>query len=151
MPFTDCLRHAIFQSVSIGSTTGFATSDFNEWPSFSRNILLLLMFIGGCSGSTAGGIKISRFIILVKAGWAELLRILHPHIVYSVKLGKKDIDPVIVANITRFFFLIYFCVRYFKRFDFLIRYIFNGIYWFDCCLHEQCRSCLWYCRSYYYL
>lgn len=108
MPFTDCLRHAIFQSVSIGSTTGFATSDFNEWPSFSRNILLLLMFIGGCSGSTAGGIKISRFIILVKAGWAELLRILHPHIVYSVKLGKKDIDPVIVANITRFFFLYIF-------------------------------------------
>lgn len=101
----DSLRHSIFQAVSIGSTTGFASTNFNEWPSFSRNIMLLLMFIGGCSGSTAGGIKVSRLVILLKAGWAELLRILHPHIVYSVKMGRKDVDPVIVGNITGFFFI----------------------------------------------
>lgn len=105
MNFGESLRHAFFQSVSIGSTTGFASSDFNEWPNFSRNVLLLLMFIGGCSGSTAGGIKISRMVILLKAGWAELLRTLHPRIIYSVKLGNKVIEPSVVGNITRFFFL----------------------------------------------
>lgn len=108
LSFSDSLRHSIFQAVSVGSTTGFASDDFNEWPSFSRNILLLLMFVGGCSGSTAGGIKISRLIILLKASWAELLRTLHPKIVYSVKMGSKDIDPLIIGNITRFFFLYIF-------------------------------------------
>lgn len=105
LPLSECLRHSVFQAISIGSTTGFASDDFNNWPSFSRSVLLMLMFIGGCSGSTAGGIKISRLIILFKAGWAELLRTLHPRIVYSVKMGDKDIDPVVVGNITRFFFL----------------------------------------------
>ena len=99
--FWQSLRHSFFQSVSIASTTGFASDDFN-------NLLLMLMFVGGCSGSTAGGIKISRMVILLKAGWAELLRTLHPNIVYSVKMGKRDIDPVIVGNITRFFFLYIF-------------------------------------------
>ena len=105
LDFGQALRHSFFQSVSIASTTGFASDDFNLWPSFSRYLLLMLMFVGGCSGSTAGGIKISRMVILLKAGWAELLRTLHPRIVYSVKMGKRDIDPVIVGNITRFFFL----------------------------------------------
>lgn len=105
MSWQECLRHSIFQSVSIGSTTGFASDDFSNWPSFSRNVLLILMFVGGCSGSTAGGLKISRLIILLKAGWVELLRTLHPRIVYSIKMGNKEIDPLIVGNITRFFFL----------------------------------------------
>lgn len=105
LDFDGSLRHSIFQAVSIGSTTGFASDNFNNWPSFSRYVLLLLMFIGGCSGSTAGGLKISRLVILCKASWAELLRILHPKIVYSVKMGNKVIDPIIVGNITRFFFL----------------------------------------------
>lgn len=65
-------RHALFQTVSIASTTGFASSDFNLWPDFSRYVLLLLMFVGGCSGSTAGGMKVSRFVILLKVTWAEL-------------------------------------------------------------------------------
>ena len=108
LDFGQALRHSFFQSVSIASTTGFASDDFNQWPSFSRYLLLMLMFVGGCSGSTAGGIKISRMVILLKAGWAELLRTLHPRIVYSVKMGKRDIDPVIVGNITRFFFLYIF-------------------------------------------
>lgn len=101
----DSFRYGIFQAVSIGSTTGFASDDFNSWPEFSRYVLLLLMFVGGCSGSTAGGIKISRIVILLKASWAELLRTLHPRIVYSIKMGNKVIDPEIIANITRFFFL----------------------------------------------
>lgn len=105
MSLGEAVRHSIFQAVSIGSTTGFASSDFNEWPSFSRMILFMLMFIGGCSGSTAGGIKITRLFVLLKAGWAELLRTLHPRIVYSIRMGEREIDPVIVGNITRFFFL----------------------------------------------
>ncbi|MDY6029425.1 MAG: TrkH family potassium uptake protein [Acidaminococcaceae bacterium] len=99
------LRHAFFQSVSIGSTTGFASQDYNAWPSFSRNILFLLMFVGGCSGSSAGGLKVIRLVILFKAAWAELLRILHPNVIYSVKMGKKVIEASIVGNITRFFFI----------------------------------------------
>lgn len=105
MSFSESVRHSIFQAVSIASTTGFASSDFNEWPSFSRAILLMLMFIGGCSGSTAGGIKITRLVVLLKAGWSELLRTLHPRIVYSIRMGEREIDPIIVGNITRFFFL----------------------------------------------
>ena len=87
MDFNGALRHSIFQAVSIGSTTGYASDDYNNWPSFSRSVLLMLMFIGGCSGSTAGGIKITRLVILLKAGWAELLRTLHPRIVYSIRIG----------------------------------------------------------------
>ncbi|WP_304158889.1 TrkH family potassium uptake protein [Phascolarctobacterium succinatutens] len=105
MDFNGALRHSIFQAVSIGSTTGYASDDYNNWPSFSRSVLLMLMFIGGCSGSTAGGIKITRLVILLKAGWAELLRTLHPRIVYSIRMGEREINPIIVGNITRFFFL----------------------------------------------
>ncbi len=98
-------RHGFFQAISIGSTTGFASDDFNKWPPFSRFILLLLMFIGGCSGSTAGGIKISRIAVLIKASWAELLRTLHPKIVYSIKIRNKPVESRVVGSITRFFFL----------------------------------------------
>lgn len=103
--FVASLHHSIFQAISMGSTTGFASDDYTKWPSFSRYILFLLMFIGGCSGSTAGGIKITRIVILLKAGWAELLRTLHPRIIYSIRMGEREINPVIVGNITRFFFL----------------------------------------------
>lgn len=68
-------------------------------------VLFILMFVGGCSGSTAGGIKITRLLVLLKAAWAELLRTLHPRIVYSIRMGKREIDPIVVGNITRFFFL----------------------------------------------
>ena len=105
MDWENSLRHGLFQAISIGSTTGFASDDFNNWPSFSRYVLLILMFIGGCSGSTAGGMKISRVVILLKASWAELLRTLHPRIVYSIKMGGSVIEPAIIGNITRFFFL----------------------------------------------
>ncbi len=102
---TTSFRYALFQVVSVASTTGFASSDFNKWPDFSRYLLLLLMFIGGCSGSTAGGIKVSRFVILLKVTWAELRRTIHPHLVYSIKMGGRNVPPVIVGNVTRFFYL----------------------------------------------
>lgn len=105
MDFGDSLRYGIFQTISIGSTTGFASDDFDKWPSFARYVLFLLMFVGGCSNSTAGGIKISRMVILLKASWAELLRTLHPRIVYTIRFGQRIVDPKTVGNITRFFFL----------------------------------------------
>ncbi len=109
MSLDQAIRHSVFQSVSIGSTTGFASADFAKWPPFSRCVLLMLMFVGGCSGSTAGGIKMSRMLILLKAGWAELLRTLHPRIVYSIKIGDKEINPAMVGNVTRFFFCYILC------------------------------------------
>lgn len=68
-------------------------------------VLLLLMFVGGCSGSTAGGMKVSRFVILLKVTWAELRRTIHPRLVYSIKMGGRNVPPVVVGNVTRFFYL----------------------------------------------
>lgn len=106
--FLSSLRLGIFQTVSIGSTTGFATDSYEGWPSLSRYVLFLLMFVGGCSNSTAGGIKISRMVILLKACWAELLRTIHPRLVYTIRFGKSIVEPEIVGNISRFFFLYIF-------------------------------------------
>ncbi len=106
--FWEALRHGIFQAVSFGSTTGFASDDYSLWPSFSQYLLFLLMFVGGCSGSTAGGIKIIRFLVLLKAAWAELIHTLHPQMVQVVRVGGRTIDSRIVGNVTRFFFLYIF-------------------------------------------
>ena len=86
------LRHALFQVSSIISTTGFATVDFAQWPVLSLEVLLLLMLIGSCAGSTGGGIKISRVVICVKSFAAELHHMLHPHAVTVVRLDRKAID-----------------------------------------------------------
>ncbi len=86
------LRHALFQVSSIISTTGFATVDFAQWPVLSHEVLLLLMLIGSCAGSTGGGIKISRVVICVKSFAAEMHHMLHPHAVTVVRLDRKAID-----------------------------------------------------------
>lgn len=106
--WSEALRKGVFQAVSFGSTTGFASDDFARWPSFCQYILFLLMFVGGCSGSTAGGIKIIRMLILLKAAWVELLHTLHPRMVQAVRVGGRNIEPHIVGNVTRFFFLYIF-------------------------------------------
>ena len=85
------LRHAFFQVASITTTTGYATVDFNTWPTFSKMILLLLMFIGGCAGSTAGGIKVSRAVILGKASYADMKKMLHPNAVSTVRVEGKPL------------------------------------------------------------
>lgn len=92
-------------SISFGSTTGLAYADFDKWPSISRLVIFVMMFVGGCSGSSAGGIKIGRVVILLKASWAELQRTLHPNMVYSLKMGDRIIAPEVVRNVTRFFFM----------------------------------------------
>lgn len=87
-----CLRHATFQVASIITTTGFATVDFDMWPEYSKHMLVLLMIIGACSGSTGGGIKVSRIIILVKSFFTEIKYIIDPRAVSRVRLNGKPVE-----------------------------------------------------------
>lgn len=98
----DALRHASFQVGSIITTTGFSTIDFNLWPQVSKTILILLMFIGACAGSTGGGIKVSRFLIMAKTMKKELFTIVHPHGVKRVKMDGHLIDHEIVRSVNIF-------------------------------------------------
>jgi trk system potassium uptake protein TrkH len=99
------LRDALFTVVSIITTTGFVTADFDKWPSVTKIVLLLLMFIGGCAGSTAGGIKVVRFLILIKDAIAALLRSVHPQLVKTIKIDHKPVDFEVLSNTMQFFFL----------------------------------------------
>ncbi|GAB6098614.1 TrkH family potassium uptake protein [Halanaerocella petrolearia] len=103
--FSEALRYAAFQVTSIISTAGFATVDYDIWPPFSRGILLILMFIGGCAGSTAGGIKVIRIYALMKKGFHELHKLIHPRAVTSLKIGNRAISEEVSTSILGFFFL----------------------------------------------
>jgi len=92
----DALRHSFFQVTSIISSTGFYTADFDQWPQVSRATLVLIMFIGACAGSTGGGIKVSRIIILVKAVFKELSSYIHPKIIKKIKIDGKPVEHEIV-------------------------------------------------------
>lgn len=105
----ETLRHGAFQVSSIISTTGFATTDFDLWPSLSKAILLVLMFIGACAGSTGGGLKVSRVIILFKSIKRELTRLLHPRSVGSVKFEGKVLDDGTLSNVRNYFAVYMFC------------------------------------------
>jgi len=107
----ESLRHASFQVASIITTTGYATVDFNTWPSLSKLILLLLMFVGGCAGSTAGGLKNIRILLLFKAAKRDLLKIIHPKAVYTVTLQGKAVNEQTLSEVLGFFFMyvIIFC------------------------------------------
>ncbi len=96
------LKDAFFQVASIMTTTGYATVDFNQWPAFSRFILLGLMFIGGSAGSTAGGIKVIRILILFKLIRREISKIHHPSAFVPIKLGNKIVSNEVVARIYSF-------------------------------------------------
>ncbi|MEG0798278.1 MAG: TrkH family potassium uptake protein [Acidaminococcaceae bacterium] len=104
----DCGYYGLFQTVSFVTTTGFVAQNYNEWPDFSRYCLLLLMFVGGCTGSTAGGIKIARLVILFKLTWAELKRTIHPQMVTDIRMTGETVRPAMIAGISRFFFLYMF-------------------------------------------
>jgi trk system potassium uptake protein TrkH len=103
--FLSSLRHACFQVASILTTTGYSSNNFGEWPYFSQYILLILMFIGGCTGSTGGGIKCFRIMLLIKQGYRELYRMIHPHAVVPVKLGGKSVPAKTIEGIWGFFFI----------------------------------------------
>ena len=105
--FAESLRHSSFSVSSVMTTTGYATADFSQWPTLSRYALLVLMFIGASAGSTGGGIKVSRFIIMFKSLKRESLRILHPQAVKLIKLDKISL-PEDVINGTGTFMVVYF-------------------------------------------
>lgn len=88
----DSVRYAFFQVTTVMSTTGFATSDYNTWPALSKVILVLLMFCGACVGSTTGGIKVGRIILLVKSGLREIKYMLHPRAVVAVRSEGKPVE-----------------------------------------------------------
>jgi len=96
-------RHSLFQVASIISTTGYATADFARWPLIAQMVLLLLMFIGACAGSTGGGLKISRVIILVKSGLREIKKTLSPRRVSAIKFEGKPLDTAIHHSVLRYF------------------------------------------------
>ena len=98
-------RHAAFQVTSIITTTGFVTANYAQWPALSQIILLLCMFIGAMAGSTGGAIKIMRVILLVKHGYREIFRLIHPHAVMSIKLGGKPVPEEVLNSIWGFFIL----------------------------------------------
>ncbi|WP_335324198.1 TrkH family potassium uptake protein [Thomasclavelia saccharogumia] len=93
------LRYSSFTVGSIITTTGFVTADYGKWPMFSQMIIIILMFIGACSGSTGGGIKVSRIIICLKNAKKELKQLLHPHSIQTVKFENQSIDDHVIANI----------------------------------------------------
>jgi len=104
------IQHALFQVSSIITTTGYATVDFNQWPTFSKAILFVLLLLGGCAGSTAGGFKIIRSLILFKLIRREFLKLLHPRAIIHIKVGNRAIPGDVLASISSFaalYFLIF--------------------------------------------
>lgn len=98
-------RYAAFQVGSNITTTGFATADYDQWPALSQLVLITCMFLGGMAGSTGGGIKIMRVMVLVKHGYQQIFHIIHPHAVTTVKLGGKSVPQEILNGIWGFFIL----------------------------------------------
>lgn len=98
----ECIRHVSFTVGSIITTTGFATTDFNLWPELSRTIIVLLMFIGACAGSTGGGIKVSRVIILLKSIVKEVRTSAHPRITLKIKMNDKMVEHETVRGVNVF-------------------------------------------------
>lgn len=102
-------RDALFQVVSIITTTGFATADYLLWTPFLTILIFGLFFFGGSAGSTGGGIKIMRIVLLLKNSYYELRRLIHPHAIIPVKFNKRSVDAKIITNVLAFFML-YFII-----------------------------------------
>ena len=102
------LQKTLFQVVSILTTTGYGTADYEQWASSSQIILFLMMFIGGCAGSTGGGMKVVRVFVLMKFVFSEIVRLIHPHAVVSVRFGNKVIPREVLTNVMGFFILFVF-------------------------------------------
>ncbi|MFC1671005.1 TrkH family potassium uptake protein [Spirochaetota bacterium] len=106
--FGESLKYASFQAASILTTTGYATADFEKWPYFSQIVIFILMFIGGSSGSTGGGIKVIRIITLLKQGLNEMKNLIHPRGVFTLKISGSSVNAKIAQSIAGFFFLYLF-------------------------------------------
>lgn len=108
--YITCIRDIFFTVSSIISTTGYATVDFAKWPLFSQIILLFLMFVGACAGSTAGGLKVSRFMILVKSSVLQIRKVLNPKRVLSVKVDGKSVENEVLEEIKSYFVIYIFLI-----------------------------------------
>ena len=111
---SEALMHGFFQVSTIISTTGFATTDFNLWPNASKIILLVLMFIGACAGSTGGGIKVSRLVIAAKSAWAEVSRMVRPRQIKKTRFEKRAVDGDTVRSV--FAYIVAYCFIFFGSF-----------------------------------
>jgi len=101
----DTVRHTLFQVISILTTTGFGTSDYLLWPPVAHALLLILMTVGGCAGSTGGGIKVMRVLILLRHAKLELLKMLHPRGVFTLWFNNRALSPSLITNVLGFFLL----------------------------------------------
>ena len=116
---------SIFQAVSIGTTTGFLTSNYSNWPLFVPIMLLIAAFVGACAGSTGGGIKVIRALILIRQGSSEITKLIHPNAVVTIKLRKKSLDPRVSESVWGFFavyvatFLVILMILLSQNMDFL--------------------------------
>ena len=95
--------HGIFQTVSIATTTGFTTTTYQDWPTFLPVLLLFASFAGACAGSTGGGLKIIRVLLLYKQGMREIKRLVHPNAIIPIKLGQKPVAESIINAVWGFF------------------------------------------------
>ena len=105
----EAFRLSFFQVSSIITTTGFSTTDFNLWPQFSKIILFILMFCGACGGSTGGGIKVSRFVIMIKKTVKDFITIIHPKSVRTVQFEKKTVNEKTISDVG-YYFVLYFII-----------------------------------------
>lgn len=103
-------RLALFQVTSVITSTGFTTADFYQWPDFSRFLLVVLMFVGACSGSTGAGIKVIRLLIVLRALSNQMSRLIHPQAVIPVRLGNSVIPQEVVQTVQNFFALFILCI-----------------------------------------
>lgn len=103
--FLDGLRYAFFQVVSFATTTGYVSYDYDNWPTFSKLLLSVTYLVGACAGSTAGGIKVGRFIVMSRTIMAELRRAIHPQMLLTVNFNGRIMPIPVVAAISRFFFV----------------------------------------------
>ena len=99
----ESLLHGLFQTISIATTTGFATADFAAWPSFLPILLILLSFMGGCGGSTGGGMKAVRVMLMVKQGIREMRQLVHPNAVIPLKVGQRRVEAKVISAVWSFF------------------------------------------------
>jgi trk system potassium uptake protein TrkH len=102
---SESARYATFQVVSVMTTTGFSTAEFSLWPGFIPIMLICIAFIGGCAGSTSGGMKVIRVMLLYRQAIREILRLIHPHAVIPVKIGGKKTSTTVMDAVWGFFFL----------------------------------------------
>lgn len=126
--FADALKHVAFQVASIITTTGFSTTNFDQWPEFSKGLLVALMFIGACAGSTGGGIKVSRFVILFKTLKKEIQQIIHPRSIKVIRFEGKPVEHNVLRSINTYFaaymliFIVSFVIICLNNFDLITNF-----------------------------